>query len=157
MNEIYPERRPLFEPSLLKQNSSNIVSAPSEHPKTVDSQVDSCGTRDAPSPNAGGIGISEVSVSGSDQHASNLNILEEGHTTVHYPAVDFGPLIQVGHFEVMQDNGCDGLTVVDTGDVDSSSNHCEREKPGEDGEDDEMLGGIFAFSEEGRNLKLLSL
>ena len=24
----------------------------------------------------------------------------------------------------------------------------------EDGEDDEMLGGIFVFSEEGRNLKL---
>ncbi|KAK9984095.1 hypothetical protein SO802_033620 [Lithocarpus litseifolius] len=149
LNEIYPERRPLFEPSILKQNSLNIVSAPSEHPKPVDSQVDSCVTRDAPSPNTGGIGISEVSVSGSDQHASNLSILEEGHTTVHYPAVDFGPLIQVGHFEVMQDNGCDGLNVVGTGDVDSSSNHCEREKPGEDGEDDEMLGGIFAFSEEG--------
>ena len=35
-------------------------------------------------------------------------------------------------------------------DVDSSSNHCEREKPGEY---DDMLGGMFAFSEEGRDLK----
>ena len=149
LNEIYQQRRrdAMIEPSI---NCLNIVSAPSEHPKSVHSQVDSCVTREAPSLNTGG--ISEVSVSGSEQHASNLNILEEGHTTVHYP-VDFGPLIQVGHFEVMQDNGSDGLTAVGAGDVDSTSNHCEREKA-EDGEDDEMLGGIFSFSEEGRNLKL---
>jgi hypothetical protein len=33
-------------------------------------------------------------------------------------------------------------------DADSSSSHCEREKPEEDGDNDDLLGGVFAFSED---------
>lgn len=154
LNEIYLERRGNadIEPSVLKRNSSNIVSIPSEHPKNVDSQAESCVTREDPSLNTDG--ITEVSNFRSDQYAYNMNILDEEPAPVHNP-VDFGPLFKAGHFEIMQQN-CHGLTEVGTVDVDSSSNHCEREKSGEDGEDgedDEMLGGMFAFSEEGRDLK----
>lgn len=148
LNEIYLERRgnANVEPSVLKRNSSNIVSIPSEHPKNVDSQVDSCVTRETPCLNTDG--ITEVSNFRSGQYAYNMNSLDEGPATVHNP-VDFGPLFKAGHFEIIQNN-CNGLTEVGTVDVDSSSNHCEREKPGED---DDMLGGMFAFSEEGRDLK----
>ncbi|XP_078179016.1 autophagy 18h-like protein isoform X2 [Carex rostrata] len=34
-------------------------------------------------------------------------------------------------------------------DGDSNSSHCEREKPEEDGDNDDVIGGVFAFCEEG--------
>lgn len=47
-------------------------------------------------------------------------------------------------------DGCHTLAEAMTDDVESSSSHCEREQPAEaDGENDEMLGSMFAFSEEG--------
>lgn len=145
LNEIYHERRGCasVERSVLKRNSSNIVPILSEHPKKVDSQVDGCVTREASCLSSSL--RTDVSVLTSDRYASNLNTPDEEPITVHNP-VDFGSLFQSGHFEVMPLNGSPGLTEVGAVDVDSNNNHCEREKPGDD---DDMLGGMFAFSEEG--------
>ncbi|XP_035551489.1 autophagy-related protein 18g-like isoform X2 [Juglans regia] len=145
LNEIYHERRgcAIVEHSILKRNPSNIVPILSEHPKNADSQVDGCITREALCLSSSG--RTDVSVLTSDRYASNLNTPDEEPITVHNP-VDFGSLFLAGHFEVMPCNGSLGLTEVGAVDVDSNSNHCEREKPGDD---DDMLGGMFAFSEEG--------
>lgn len=51
-----------------------------------------------------------------------------------------------GHCKALVHDGSNVLTEVVTDDVDSSSSHHEREQP-EDGENDEILGGLFAFSE----------
>ncbi|KAF5455118.1 hypothetical protein F2P56_024729, partial [Juglans regia] len=144
LNEIYHERRgcAIVEHSILKRNPSNIVPILSEHPKNADSQVDGCITREALCLSSSG--RTDVSVLTSDRYASNLNTPDEEPITVHNP-VDFGSLFLAGHFEVMPCNGSLGLTEVGAVDVDSNSNHCEREKPGDD---DDMLGGMFAFSEE---------
>ncbi|XP_022758103.1 autophagy-related protein 18g-like isoform X2 [Durio zibethinus] len=56
---------------------------------------------------------------------------------------------QEGQYEILQHNECGNLTELGNDDVDGSSNHCGKEKLQEDGENDEMLGGIFVFSEEG--------
>ncbi|KAJ0979687.1 hypothetical protein J5N97_015161 [Dioscorea zingiberensis] len=56
------------------------------------------------------------------------------------------PYFHEGYCKVSELDDCRELSEVVT-DVDSSSSHCEREKPEEDGDD--MLGGVFAFSEEG--------
>ncbi|XP_004496059.1 autophagy-related protein 18g-like [Cicer arietinum] len=53
-----------------------------------------------------------------------------------------------GNCETLVQDGSNVLAEVVTDDVDNSSSSHEREQP-EDGEDDEILGGIFAFSEEG--------
>lgn len=57
-----------------------------------------------------------------------------------------------GHCKTQVHDGSDVLTEVVTDDVDSSSSHHEREQLEEDGENDEILGGIFCFSEEGKKL-----
>ncbi|XP_018825265.1 autophagy-related protein 18g-like isoform X1 [Juglans regia] len=148
LNEIYGERRgcAIVESSILKQNSSNIVSIPSEHSKDSDSQFDGCIHSDAPCLNSSG--RPEVSVLSTDLYASNINTTGEGSTTVHNP-VDFGSLLQAGYIEAMQHSGSHGLTEDGTVDIASNSNNREGEKLGEDGEDDEMFGVMFAFSEEG--------
>lgn len=151
LNEIYGERRgcAIVESSFLKQNSSNIVSIPSEHPKDAGSQVDGYIRSDAPCLTSSG--KPEDAVLSSDLYASNMNTPGEGSTTVHNP-VDFGSLLQVGYIEGMQHNGSNGLTKDSTVDVASNNNDCEGEKLGKDVEDDEMFGGMFAFSEEGTKL-----
>lgn len=148
LNEIYGERRgcAIVESSILKQNSSNIVSIPSEHSKDADSQFDGCIHSDAPCLNSNG--RPEVSVLSTDLYASNINTTGDGSTTVHNP-VDFGSLLQAGYIEAMQHSGSHGLTEDGPVDVASNSNNHEGEKLGEDGEDDEMFGVMFAFSEEG--------
>lgn len=90
--------------------------------------------------------INEVSVLSSDEQASKMNITVKGCSVLHNP-VDLGQFFQEGHCRVLEHNGCNGLTDVETEDVESSSNsHCQRVKPEDDEENDEMLGGMFAFS-----------
>jgi len=80
-----------------------------------------------------------------------MNVVDEGSTQ---DPLDFG-----GYF---QEEYCKGAPLDESHemseavtDVDSSSSPRVKEKPEEDGEEeDEMLGGIFAFSEEGMNLQL---
>jgi hypothetical protein len=63
-------------------------------------------------------------------------------------SVEFTQYFQEGYCKISELDDCRELTEAVT-DADSSSSHCEREKPEEDGDNDDMLGGIFAFSEEG--------
>ncbi|KAM3410415.1 hypothetical protein ACQJBY_002556 [Aegilops geniculata] len=61
---------------------------------------------------------------------------------------EFTQYFQEGYCKISELDDCRELTEAVT-DADSSSSHCEREKPEEDGDNDDMLGGVFAFSEEG--------
>lgn len=65
-------------------------------------------------------------------------------------SVEFTQYFQEGYCKISELDDCRELTEAVT-DADSSSSHCEREKPEEDGDNDDMLGGVFAFSEEGLN------
>ncbi|XP_062231342.1 autophagy-related protein 18g-like isoform X2 [Phragmites australis] len=63
-------------------------------------------------------------------------------------SVEFTQYFQEGYCKISELDDCRELTEAVT-DADSSSSHCEREKPEEDGDNDDMVGGVFAFSEEG--------
>ncbi|PNT71283.1 autophagy-related protein 18h [Brachypodium distachyon] len=63
-------------------------------------------------------------------------------------SLEFTQYFQEGYCKISELDDCRELTEAVT-DADSSSSHCEREKPEEDGDNDDMLGGVFAFSEEG--------
>lgn len=65
---------------------------------------------------------------------------------------EYGQFFQEGYCKASVD--CHESTEIAT-DVDCSS-PCGREKSDEDGDNDDMLGGVFAFSEEGTNLKQLT-
>ncbi|AQK85860.1 Autophagy-related protein 18g [Zea mays] len=65
-----------------------------------------------------------------------------------HSSVEFTQYFQEGYCKISELDDCRELTEAVT-DADSSSSHCEREKPEEDGDNDDLLGGVFAFSEEG--------
>ncbi|KAG8085535.1 hypothetical protein GUJ93_ZPchr0010g7759 [Zizania palustris] len=73
---------------------------------------------------------------------------EQNETSDSHNSVEFIQYFQEGYCKISELNDCRELTEAVT-DADSSSSHCEREKPEEDGDNDDMLGGVFAFSEEG--------
>ncbi|KAM7495939.1 hypothetical protein LguiA_020353 [Lonicera macranthoides] len=99
-----------------------------------------------PASNAGG--ISTVPLLNADHIDSAIDVVE-----VEVPppsseinAVDFGQFFQEGYCKVLERDGCRKLT----DDVNNGDSHYEREKSDEyDGEEDELLGGMFDFSEEG--------
>lgn len=151
-----------FEPSTPNDESLSILCPPSAHRKNIDSQVDNCitnglpmlGSKLPPLGRGSGEGAASLSTGStdapllvSDQHASSMNTNSEGSSVLLHP-VDLGQLFREGHCTTMDNNGCHGLTEIVTDEVDNSRSHCQKEKP-EDGESDEMLGGIFSFSEEG--------
>ncbi|KAF5192968.1 Autophagy-related protein 18h [Thalictrum thalictroides] len=80
--------------------------------------------------------------------SSSLNTVTEvlEHVDSHDP-LDFGQYFQEEYCKASELDESRDLTEV--ADADSSSSHCEKEKPEEDEECDDMLGGVFAFSEEG--------
>lgn len=89
----------------------------------------------------------------------NMNILDEGLVN---GSLDFEHFFQEESCEASPLNECHKSAGVVT-DVDNSSTPCDKQKSEEDGENDKseedsdsdgMLGGVFAFSEEGRNLKV---
>lgn len=93
-------------------------------------------------------GDSEVSNASSNRSDSSMNIMDEGLIN---GSLEFEPYFQEGYYRASAVNECcdSGEAVAD---VDSNGNPCEREKSEEDGDNDDMLGGVFAFSEEGRRL-----
>jgi hypothetical protein len=103
--------------------------------------------KEVQSSNSGG--VSEASNISSNRSDLSMNILDEG--LVH-ESLDFEQFFQEGYYKASPLSDCRDTTEVVT-DVDSSSSPCDREKSEEDGDNDDMLGGVFAFSEEGRALK----
>lgn len=92
-------------------------------------------------------GVIETPLLPSKQDASNVSVLAEGSSILHHP-VDLGQLFREEHCncKTSENNGCRGLAEVATDEVDSSMSHCQKEKPALS-EDEEMLGGVFPFSE----------
>lgn len=67
-------------------------------------------------------------------------------------ADDFPGYIRDGYCEALKLDACNGSAEA-VPDADSSSSHCDLERPEEDADnDDALLGGVFSFSEEGENL-----
>lgn len=160
-NEFYQERKEnaVNEPSLI-QKSSTTVSSSSEHSKKIDSSVDNCITNVIPSEsNLPSVGRA------ADKGACSLNTRETSDVTMRIAMdipkdgstpsnvlnpIDFAQFLKEGYHKTLELGGCRELAEVVTDDVNSSGSHCERENPEEDDEENnEMLGGIFAFSEEG--------
>lgn len=103
-----------------------------------------------PASNAGG--ISTVPLLNADHTDSAIDVVEvEVPPSSKNNAVDFGQFFQEGYCKVLERDGCRKLT----DDMDNADSHREREKSDEyDGEEDELLGGMFDFSEEGKSPKL---
>ena len=160
-NEFYQERREnaINEPSLI-QKSSTTVSSSSERSKKIDSSVDNCITNVIPSEsNLPSVGRA------ADKGACSLNTRETSDVTMRIAMdirkdgstpsnvlnpIDFAQFLKEGYHKTLELGGCRELAEVVTDDVNSSGSHCERENPEEDDENNnEMLGGIFAFSEQG--------
>jgi len=95
-------------------------------------------------------GISKVPLLNADHFDSVVDIVEvEVPPSSEKNPVDFGEFFQEGYCKVSEPDGCRKLTEDVSDDVDNGDSHCEREKSESDGEEDEMLGGMFDFSEEG--------
>ncbi|OMO62384.1 hypothetical protein CCACVL1_22857 [Corchorus capsularis] len=94
-------------------------------------------------PNNGG--TSDSSNTSSNRSDLSMNMLDEGPVN---DSPDFEQFFQEEYCKALPLSACREQTEVIT-DVDSSS-PCDREKSEEEeGDNDDMLGGIFAFSEEG--------
>nr|XP_016496316.1 PREDICTED: autophagy-related protein 18h-like [Nicotiana tabacum] len=92
---------------------------------------------------------SEASNSSSNRSDMSMNIIDE--QTVHEDIcdpVDFGQFFQEGYCKASTNNKLNEVNEL-VADMDSSSSPCDKEKPDDDGESDDMLGGVFDFSEEG--------
>lgn len=87
---------------------------------------------------------SEGSNGSSNRSDLSMNILDEGQE---HDSSDFEQFFQEGYCKASALSECPESTEV-VADVDSSS-RCDGEKCEEDEDNDDMLGGVFAFSEEG--------
>ncbi|XP_059648584.1 autophagy-related protein 18h-like [Cornus florida] len=92
---------------------------------------------------------SKVLNTSSNPSDSTTKILDNGqvHEDVHDP-LDFGQCFQEGYYKASTRDGYSESTEVVT-DVDSSISPCGKAKAEEDEDNDDMLGVMFAFSEEG--------
>eukprot|EP00257_Ricinus_communis_P001771 XP_002512315.2 autophagy-related protein 18h [Ricinus communis] len=86
---------------------------------------------------------SDASNASSNRSDLSMNIIDEGPTI---DSLDFEQLFQEGYCKVSALNECHEST-----EVSFAGNNCspDLEKFEEDGDNDDMLGGVFAFSEEG--------
>ena len=137
------------ESPILKQKSLAFVYLPSEHSKKTDSHVDDSVKTDTPSGRgvtaeaaltSDACGIRADPILTADHFDSAMNTSGEGSSPSRLEnLVDFEPFFQEGY--------CKAL---DLDAADSSGIPCQTENPEADDEDDELLGGMFSFSEEGR-------
>jgi len=160
LGEIYLERmgainvEPCLQNHILMESSSCL----SGNLKHVDFDADRCVSgcpifqgRNISSEERDSIGFGISKNSGLiPAHASDKTELVEVASAMQNAGVSVS--FQDGHCncKAQELDGSDVLTEVVTDEVDSSSSHHEREQLKEDGENGEMLGGIFAFSEEGK-------
>ena len=126
-----------------------FVYLPSEHSKKTDSHVDDSVKTDTPSGRgvtaeaaltSDACGIRADPILTADHFDSAMNTSAEGSSPSRLEnLVDFEPFFQEGY--------CKAL---DLDAADSSGKPYQTENPEADDEDDELLGGMFSFSEEGR-------
>ena len=145
-----------FSPSLLTQNSirtdtSSMEISPPENsclvnsPSPVQNGLISAKTANLTEvQSSSSVGGSEASNISSNRSDFSMNVADESSVQ---DSLDFGGYYQEEYCKAATlDEGHEVIT-----DVDSSSSPREKAKSEEDGENDELLGGIFAFSEEGMN------
>ncbi|XP_057515043.1 autophagy-related protein 18h-like [Amaranthus tricolor] len=143
-----------FSPSLLTQNSirtdtSSMEISPPENsclvnsPSPVQNGLISAKTANLTEvQSSSSVGGSEASNISSNRSDFSMNVADESSVQ---DSLDFGGYYQEEYCKAATlDEGHEVIT-----DVDSSSSPREKAKSEEDGENDELLGGIFAFSEEG--------
>lgn len=125
---------------------SYVVNSPSP-PKSGSFSTGGTSAREVQSSNS--VITSEASNSSSNRSDMSMNIIDE--QTVHEnicDPVDFGQFFQEGYCKASTNNELNEVTEL-VADMDSSSSPCNKEIPDDDGESDDMLGGVFDFSEEG--------
>ncbi|KAK8543005.1 hypothetical protein V6N13_136449 [Hibiscus sabdariffa] len=88
---------------------------------------------------------SDVSNTSSNRSDLSMNMLDEGPVN---ESPDFEQFFQEEYCTALPSGACPEPKKVVT-DVDNSSNPCDKEKSEEEVDNDDMLGGVFAFSEEG--------
>ena len=94
---------------------------------------------------------SEASNISSNRSDLSMNIIDEGPAN---DSQDFEHFFQEGYCKASDLKECQESTEVLTF-VDNNSSPCDVDKSEEDGDNDDMLGGVFSFSEEGMNLELM--
>ncbi|MBA0562006.1 hypothetical protein Golob_007097 [Gossypium lobatum] len=173
LNETYHGKmgNGFIEPLVLNQESLTVKSSPFQHSENIYNDTGHSERSDFSSlerelpplrskaegiPSFNAVGIGAASMLHVDHYDAPKNILaDESSFSAQQIAVDCVHFRE-GHYEIIQQNGSGKLSVHANDDIDSiSSNHCGKEKLEEDGENDEMLGGIFLFSEEGRKLQVM--
>ncbi|XP_050223494.1 autophagy-related protein 18h [Mercurialis annua] len=87
---------------------------------------------------------SDASNTSSNRSDLSMNIIDEGPTN---DSLDFEQLFQEGYCKVSAMNAC--LEATEVSFTGNNSSPCDLEKSEEDGDSDDMLGCVFAFSEEG--------
>jgi hypothetical protein len=150
LGEIYLERRETINVEPSQQNK--IVLENLSPSGSLDSPYDHC-LSGSPLPHGRkinsngrdsveGVGISDDSALFLNHDLDKINFLEEASVMQ-----NVGHSFPDGHCKTLVHDESNVLTEEVTDDVDdSSSSHHEREQP-EDGENDEILGGLFDFSE----------
>lgn len=119
-------------------------------PSSLTSALPSVGrtiTKETQSSNSGG--TSESINTSFNCSNLTLNSLGEGLSN---DSPDFEQFFQEEYCKALASSESHESAEVVT-DIDSNNSPCDREKSEEDGDNDDMLGGVFAFSEEGRKLK----
>ncbi|KAK4379018.1 hypothetical protein RND71_000880 [Anisodus tanguticus] len=131
---------------LCSVEESYVVNSPSP-PKSESLSTGGTGARDVQSSNSAV--TSEASNSSSNRSDMSMHIIDEQivHEDICVP-VDFGQFFQEGYCKASTNNELNEVTEL-VADMDSSSSPCNKEKPDDDGDSDDMLGGVFDFSEEG--------
>ncbi|KAK1316983.1 Autophagy-related protein 18g [Acorus calamus] len=148
---------------LTEEPGQNGASSPSKNSHYGDSPLDHCvldgiSSLDNSPPcvgkSTGGYSINrevvnEVSDASSANHyASSANVYEDNSSTDSLNPQGFVQYFQEGYCKASELDGCHDPTEAVT-DADSNSSHCDKEKVEEDLDNDDMLGGVFAFCEEG--------
>ncbi|XP_059652573.1 autophagy-related protein 18h-like [Cornus florida] len=145
-NSGYPViSRELYPTVTSSGEESYIVNSPSS-PKRGSLSTERTIAREVQSSNS--VVTSEGSNTSSNRSDLSMNILDEGplHEELHDPLY-FGQYFQEGYCKAsIHDDCCESTEVPD---VDCRSSPCNKEKSDEDGDNDDMLGGVFSFSEEG--------
>lgn len=143
---------PLLTQISLKTDTSNMEISPPENSCLVNSpspvksaslSAERANSKEVQSSSS--VGGSEASNVSSNRSDFSMNVADE--SSVPDP-LDFGGYFEEEYCKAAPLDESHELSEVIT-DIDSSSSPREKEKSEEDGENDELLGGVFAFSEEG--------
>lgn len=141
---------PLLTQKSLKSGNSYMKVSPAENGCIVNSPLKNASALTGAIPkevlSSNSVGTSEASNGGSNRSDFSMNVVDEGSVQ---DRLDLG-----GYF---QEEYCKAAPLLDGShemseaatDVGSGSSPREKEKSEEDGENGEILGGVFAFSEEG--------